>query len=96
MERPEANRAGLTTYYTGRTCKNGHRHERYTKTGACVICARDAATRDRAAGERHDDRQSWRAGLLLTPEDQAEAREIMDLASARVRAESSNLREPTK
>ena len=85
MERREAKAAGETQYYTGRACKNGHEAGRYTKTGHCVICARDAAARDRAIGPRHDPDEKWRAGLLLTPEDQAAAYEIMDLAAASVR-----------
>ncbi|MEX9793562.1 hypothetical protein [Morganella morganii] len=30
---------GLVRFYTGKSCKNGHDAERYTSTGACVVCA---------------------------------------------------------
>jgi hypothetical protein len=79
MERPEARALGLTTYYTGRSCKNGHRHERYTKTGACVICQRDAAARDRAIGERYKP-----LSPVLDPD---EIRKVQELAYAKLRAE---------
>lgn len=30
---------GLTRYYTGEPCQNGHTSGRYTKSGVCVGCA---------------------------------------------------------
>lgn len=38
ITRSEAAKAGLTKYYTGAACRNGHVSERYTVNGACVEC----------------------------------------------------------
>jgi hypothetical protein len=43
MERSTALQMGLPQYETGRPCKNGHVDARYTSSGACVVCVRDAA-----------------------------------------------------
>lgn len=36
----EAARRGLTRYYTGRPCREGHDSERFVTTMACVDCTR--------------------------------------------------------
>jgi hypothetical protein len=36
--RKDAQEAGATHYYTGKTCKYGHTVPRHTKTGQCIIC----------------------------------------------------------
>jgi len=38
ITRTEAAKLGLTKYYTGVACRNGHVCERYTVNGACVEC----------------------------------------------------------
>lgn len=38
ITRTEAAKSGLTKYYTGAACRNGHVCERYTVNGACVEC----------------------------------------------------------
>ncbi|WP_261097664.1 hypothetical protein [Serratia quinivorans] len=38
ITRTEAAKSGLTKYYTGVACRNGHVCERYTVNGACVEC----------------------------------------------------------
>ncbi len=43
IKRIEALRLGLTRYYTGKTCKHGHRAERNTLSGNCSVCARKAS-----------------------------------------------------
>ncbi len=41
ITRKEAIKQGLTYYYTGKPCKNGHVAERYVRTeGRCVLCVR--------------------------------------------------------
>jgi hypothetical protein len=49
LTREEAARRGLRHYWTGRPCRKGHRSDRYTSTGQCIQCAREAA---RAAHQR--------------------------------------------
>ena len=39
MERPEALARGLSKYFTGRKCANGHIDERYTTSGMCRTCS---------------------------------------------------------
>ena len=38
VSRSEAKARKLKRYYTGGTCKHGHRAERFVSTGACVAC----------------------------------------------------------
>lgn len=38
MERSQALNEGLTTFETGRPCKNGHFAKRYTSSGGCSAC----------------------------------------------------------
>jgi len=42
LTRPEARARGLKTYYTGKICRNGHDSYRYTQSGTCSQCIRDA------------------------------------------------------
>lgn len=42
IHRPEARAKGLKTYYTGKICRNGHDSYRYTQSGTCAQCIRDA------------------------------------------------------
>lgn len=39
ISRRDALAAGLTRYFTGKPCKNGHAAERYTSDGRCVVCS---------------------------------------------------------
>lgn len=41
MERNEAMKLFLSKYNTGRSCKNGHKSDRYTTSGACSSCIGD-------------------------------------------------------
>lgn len=43
LNRQEAMRSGAAMYLGGRGCKNGHSGWRYTSSGSCVQCAKDAA-----------------------------------------------------
>jgi hypothetical protein len=45
----EAKAAGHKTFFTGRPCAAGHRAERYTSTGACVVCNKRNTYAARAA-----------------------------------------------
>lgn len=49
LTREEAARRGLRSYWPGHSCRRGHQSERYTSTGQCIQCAREAA---RAAYQR--------------------------------------------
>lgn len=40
ITRAKAKAAGLTRYFTGKACKNGHVAERYVSTGSCKDCLR--------------------------------------------------------
>ena len=35
----DAELKGLNRFYTGKTCKYGHKAERYVNNGACVTCS---------------------------------------------------------
>ena len=41
ITKKEAMDAGLSRYFIGRECKNGHVHERYVSTNQCVLCMRE-------------------------------------------------------
>jgi hypothetical protein len=45
QERAAAKEAGLTTYFTGRPCKNGHIVLRCTASGGCVECSKEMQKR---------------------------------------------------
>jgi hypothetical protein len=40
--RKNAKLAGLSRYFTGRSCQDGHIVERYTSNGNCIMCARES------------------------------------------------------
>lgn len=42
LSRPEARQKGLKTYFTGKICKNGHNSYRYTQSGTCAQCVKEA------------------------------------------------------
>ena len=42
LSRPEARQKGLKTYFTGKLCKNGHNSYRYTQSGTCAQCVKEA------------------------------------------------------
>lgn len=44
-----AKEAGLSRYFTGKPCGNGHISERSASTGVCLVCKRAASKRERAA-----------------------------------------------
>jgi hypothetical protein len=52
MKRTEAIAAGLDRYNSGKPCKWGHDTGRYTSTGQCVECARQAS-RGQSLAVRH-------------------------------------------
>ena len=41
ISREDAARKGLRFYFTGRSCRKGHRSLRYTLNGQCKQCARE-------------------------------------------------------
>lgn len=46
--RKEAMTLGLTKYFTGKPCVNGHVAERYTCNKTCVVCEAERKARSRA------------------------------------------------
>ena len=46
--RYEAQQKGAAVYFTGVPCKRGHIAERYTRTGYCKVCAREAGRKSYA------------------------------------------------
>ena len=50
--RQEAREKGLTTYFTGKICKNGHITERNTSTGACRQCVWESNHRSEEEKQR--------------------------------------------
>jgi len=57
ISRSDAQARGLRHYFTGEPCKNGHRANRYTQSGACYECIRQStyAERERHAAKRAAD-----------------------------------------
>ncbi len=58
ISRSEAQAAGLTHYYTHKSCKHGHLSRRYVANGQCVICARA-----NALNYRNRDRQNYNSKM---------------------------------
>lgn len=64
LRRQDAQALGLSKYFTGKACANGHRAERYTSSGQCVECAKSAA--------RITHNRTWRL-VLKVDNDQKRA-----------------------
>jgi len=62
MKRQDAARLGLTKYFTGVPCKNGHVCERRVADAKCVECNREraAAHRSKHPGEQIEYLREWR------------------------------------
>ena len=45
ISRAQAKADGLTHYFTGKPCKNGHLEKRLTKNGTCMVCNAQAQAR---------------------------------------------------
>lgn len=59
ITREQAKSQGLSHYFTGEVCKNGHIDRRNTKSGRCMECIRAHGARFRE--ERPEVMQKWRA-----------------------------------
>lgn len=57
--RREAYEAGSRHYFTGKPCKHGHIDKRFTKTGACVECARDAVIKYRSEPKHKGSKETF-------------------------------------
>ena len=72
--RKEAATRGVSKYYTGRPCTNGHESQRYTSSGICCKCNTENTMRyqrnmvSRLNGKTVDVRV-----VLYVPEDQVDA-----------------------
>jgi hypothetical protein len=55
--RAEAKRLDALHYWTGKACKNGHVDHRFTSTGGCMACCREASLRFHY---RHHEQQTER------------------------------------
>ncbi len=80
VSRSSAAAQGLTKYYTGNPCKNGHLNYRYVQSGTCSDCIREASNGARASVQA-------RTGAPLSPEQMAVRRDaLVELVDIRVRA----------
>lgn len=52
IERGDANIAGLSMYYTGKVCSQGHDSPRYVNGGACVECRKNPQPRKPTPADR--------------------------------------------
>lgn len=59
----EARKLGLPTYFTGKTCKNGHICERYTKSRRCSACCAMWATNAYKKNDGAAKAKQWRISL---------------------------------
>lgn len=50
-ERAQAIARGAVRYFTGQPCPEGHKAERYTLNGYCVVCQRAATKANKAAAK---------------------------------------------
>ncbi len=59
--------SGLSRFYTGKTCRQGHLAERYVSNGQCVICnAQKARRRERLRGLQDPSFRMFRNTLRRT------------------------------
>lgn len=72
--RSEAAAAGDITYYTGKSCKNGHVTYRYVKNGACSECVKTNNGQEVSPNheQRKVDKQDLIRGMFYIP-DQSRA-----------------------
>lgn len=68
LSRAAAIEAGMTRYYTGVPCQNGHDAPRKTKSAACLVCARIRLR------ERHKTRMQNDADYRAKHNEKAKAR----------------------
>lgn len=59
--RSEAKKVGHVRYMTGKSCKYGHRDQRYTKTGNCVVCSRKEQLKPARAAANRESAKRWAA-----------------------------------
>lgn len=71
--RKQAAAAGESKYFTGKPCKNDHTTYRYTTSGACAACIREAST-------------GARVEMTLTDTRAAKAEARAELAVVKIRA----------
>lgn len=83
----DAKAKGLTRYYTGKACPNGHIAERIVSTRACVACAADRKKAWRVANPEKENAQkrAWRDANL-------EKARALNLANQKKHRASANAR----
>ena len=69
ITRKEAIDAGLTRYFIGRECKNGHVYERYVSTNQCVLCMREYHVNQTRQGKPPTRLNSSESTALFVPEN---------------------------
>ncbi len=74
MERSEAKKLGLTRYFTGRLCSQGHVCERYTLSLQCVECSNRISKERYHAGKPKNTRTWVRGNNPARPSASPEAR----------------------
>jgi len=63
ISRSEARKRGLTQYFTGDPCRNGHRSYRYTQSGSCSSCIRSYNQPAESLQNSHEMNQKRRDNL---------------------------------
>lgn len=67
LSRKEAAMSGLSRFYTGQLCREGHRAERFVGNRQCVVCnAQKARQRERQRGSREPSFRMYRNTLRRT------------------------------
>lgn len=85
ITRQQAVIQGLTKYFTGEPCKNGHLTYRYTHSCTCVDCIRAS----KVPNEDRSELQAQRVALELQKADQRERR--LKLAEAKIRLQEQKV-----
>jgi hypothetical protein len=75
--RREAIALGLTRYFTGKPCKNGHVSERAT-SGGCILCRRDIKNRYIKTPEGATKRKEYKKRYKASPSGKAAERRRRD------------------
>lgn len=67
LSKTEAAMSGLSRFYTGILCRQGHSAERYVSNGQCVMCnAEKARARERLRGQEQPSYRMFRNTLRRT------------------------------
>lgn len=80
IKRRAAWEAGLTKFYTGRSCSHGHDAQRWVVSGACILCARKA--QNEYAASMRGNRNSIVVRVRVHPDDAEAIRHTATMLNA--------------